>query len=105
MKFSLGDGVDDKSARRVADVLKREAGDESEAAPITRLQHADVAWIDDPERFDHVMETAGVGREVDVVVRLEVFQAAKEGIAMRRDPDIAAPARQRSAGNMSHGAR
>ena len=65
--------MDYEASRGVADVLEREAGHDGQGLASLRLQHADLAGLDDPEGFDSVMKVAGVRREIDLIVRLKVF--------------------------------
>ena len=65
--------MDDEAARGVADVLEGEAGNDRQRMASHRLEHADVAGIDDCEGFHSVMKAARVCRDVDLIAALKIF--------------------------------
>lgn len=94
--------VHDESVRRVADIVEREASHDRQSLPSLRFQYPDVIRFHHPERFHREMKVPGVRCEIDLIIRLQVFQRPEERIAMSGDADISGFTRQRRARDVTY---
>jgi hypothetical protein len=97
------DGTNDETVRRRSDVGKRITGHERQDRVSRGVEHPDVPRVDHERPLDPVDVRAFRRDEPDLVLRLDLLEAAEEGIAVPGEADVAFGAGQSRAGDVADG--
>jgi hypothetical protein len=103
LEYNLA-GADDKAVGGCAEVVEREAGNESESGNRRSVQDIDLTGGNDLSGFHEVLKIASGSLESDCVARPDIAERAEKSVAVAGESDVAGLSGQGGFGDVADSA-